>query len=95
MNVAIDQVVVWIIVGLIAGSLTGLVIKRDRKGFGFLTNLGLGLAGALIGGLLFRLLGILPNLDKIAISLRDVISAVLGSLIVLVILWFRGDKSPP
>lgn len=95
MNVAIDQVVVWIIVGLIAGSLTGLVIKRDRKGFGFLTNLGLGLAGALIGGLLFRLLGILPNLDKIAISLRDVISAVLGSLIVLAILWFRGDKSPP
>jgi uncharacterized membrane protein YeaQ/YmgE (transglycosylase-associated protein family) len=83
----LDQFIVWIIVGLIGGSLAGLMIKWERKGFGVLRNLGLGLAGALVGGLLFRLLGLFPGLDRIAISLRDVVAAVVGSLIVLAALW--------
>ena len=45
----------------------------------------LGLAGALIGRLLFRLFGLFPALDKVAISLRDVVAAVLGSLLVLIV----------
>ena len=43
--------------------------------------------GALIGGFLFRLFGLFPNLDRISISLRDVVAAFVGSLIVLVALW--------
>jgi uncharacterized membrane protein YeaQ/YmgE (transglycosylase-associated protein family) len=82
-----DQIIVWIIVGLLGGSLAGLIIKWDRKGFGFLRNLGVGLVGALIGGLLFRMIGLLPSLDRIAISLRDVVSACVGSLLVLLALW--------
>jgi uncharacterized membrane protein YeaQ/YmgE (transglycosylase-associated protein family) len=77
----------WIIIGLIGGSLTGLLAKRDREGFGMMTNLGLGLAGAFVGGLLFRLFGLLPDLDRISISLRDVVAAVIGSLLVLIGLW--------
>jgi uncharacterized membrane protein YeaQ/YmgE (transglycosylase-associated protein family) len=84
---SLDRIVVWIIVGLIGGSLAGLIIKRERKGFGLLRNLGLGLAGALVGGLLFRLLRLLPELDRVTISLRDVVAAVVGSLIVLAGLW--------
>ncbi len=83
----IDQFIVWIVVGLIGGSLAGLIITWDREGFGMVRNLAIGLAGALVGGLLFRLLGLLPQLDRIAISLRDVISAVVGSLIVLTAYW--------
>jgi uncharacterized membrane protein YeaQ/YmgE (transglycosylase-associated protein family) len=81
------QVVVWVIIGLLGGSLAGLMIKWDRKGFGVLQNLGLGLAGALVGGFLFRMLGLFPELDKVAISLRDVVAAVVGSLILLAALW--------
>jgi uncharacterized membrane protein YeaQ/YmgE (transglycosylase-associated protein family) len=57
--------------------------------------LALGLAGALVGGLLFRLLGLLPELDKVTISLRDVVAAVVGSLLVLAALWLwqRFKKS--
>ena len=57
--------------------------------------MGLGLAGAIVGGLLFRLLGLLPGLDQIAISLRDVVAAFVGSLIVLagIGLWQRFQKS--
>jgi uncharacterized membrane protein YeaQ/YmgE (transglycosylase-associated protein family) len=84
---SLDRIVVWVIVGLIGGSLAGLIIKRERKGFGILRNLGLGLVGALVGGFLFRLLRLLPELDQVMISLRDVVAAVVGSLIVLAALW--------
>jgi uncharacterized membrane protein YeaQ/YmgE (transglycosylase-associated protein family) len=83
----IDQLIVWIVVGLIGGSLAGLLIKWDRKGFGFIRNLAIGLAGALIGGLLFRLFRLFPGLDRIAISLRDIVAALVGSFIVLLAYW--------
>jgi uncharacterized membrane protein YeaQ/YmgE (transglycosylase-associated protein family) len=83
----VSQVIVWIVVGLIGGSLVGLLITWSRKGFGFLQNLGIGLIGALVGGLLFRLFDLLPRLDGIAISLRDIVAASAGSLLVLVVLW--------
>lgn len=94
MSIALDQMIVWIIVGLLAGSLTGLVAKGEKRGFGLWKNLCLGLAGALVGGLLFRLLGLFPGLDRITISLRDVVAAVAGSLLVLAVLWWRGKSAP-
>ncbi len=84
---SMDQLIVWIVVGLIGGSLASSAITWNREGFGRLRNLGLGLAGALIGGLLFRLFGWFPNLDRISVSLRDIVSAVVGSLIVLAAIW--------
>ena len=94
--VSLDQFIVWIIIGLLGGSLAGLIIKRERKGFGVLRNLGLGLIGALVGGLLFRLLRLFPELDKVTISLRDVVAAIVGSLLVLAALWLfqRFYRSP-
>lgn len=93
---SVDQLIVWVVVGLIGGGLASRIITWDREGFGLFRNLALGLAGALIGGLLFRLFGWLPNLDKIAVSLRDIVSAVVGSLIVLTALWlwrrFRSSQ---
>lgn len=88
------QLIVWIVVGLLGGSLAGLLITWEREGFGFLRNLGVGLAGALVGGFLFRAFGIFPDLDRIAISLRDVVAALVGSLLVLAALWlWRRSKA--
>jgi len=83
----IAQLVVWIVVGLLGGSLAGGLVSWKRKGFGLVRNLGLGLIGALIGGLLFRGLGLFPQLDQITISLRDVVSAFVGSLLVVLAIW--------
>lgn len=83
----LDHLIVWVIIGLIGGSLAGLVIRWDRRGFGPLRNLAIGLAGAVIGGLFFRWFQIFPGLDGIAISLRDVVAAFVGSLVVLIGLW--------
>ena len=92
-----DQLIVWIVTGLLGGGLAGALMTWERGGFGLFRNLAVGLVGALIGGLCFRVFGIWPALDKIAISLRDVVSAVLGSLLVLVALWlwrkFRSSEA--
>jgi len=84
---SLAQLTVWIVMGLVGGSLAGLLITREGKGFGLVRNMALGLAGAIVGGLLFRLLGLFAGLDAISISLRDVVAAFVGSLIVLAAIW--------
>jgi uncharacterized membrane protein YeaQ/YmgE (transglycosylase-associated protein family) len=84
---SLDQFIVWIVVGLVGGGLVGALVTWERGGFGLPRNLGLGLVGAVVGGLLFRMFGWLPSLDKVAVSLRDIVAAVVGSLIVLTALW--------
>ena len=81
------QLVVWVVVGVLGGALAGFAITWQRTGFGIWRNAALGLVGALVGGFLFRLFGLFPRLDSISISLRDVVAAFVGSLIILLALW--------
>jgi uncharacterized membrane protein YeaQ/YmgE (transglycosylase-associated protein family) len=83
----LDELAVWVVIGLIGGALAGAVTTWERKGYGLVRNLLLGLAGALVGGLLFRLLDIWPGLARFSISLREIVAAFIGSLIVLVALY--------
>jgi uncharacterized membrane protein YeaQ/YmgE (transglycosylase-associated protein family) len=87
MSISLSQIIVWLIIGAAGGTLAGALVRWQRAGFGWWTNLGIGLVGALVGGVLFRLFGILPGLDSIAISLRDVVSGVVGSILFLLGLW--------
>lgn len=77
------QIVIWVVVGLIGGSLASRIVTWDKLGYGRWKNLGIGLLGALIGGAVFRLLGLWPQLDMVTISLRDIVAAIIGSFIVL------------
>ena len=89
MNITLDysQIIVWLIVGALAGSIAGVVVRRTREGFGLFTNLGIGLVGALIGGFIFKALKINLALGKIAVSVEDLLSAFIGSLIFLGAVW--------
>jgi uncharacterized membrane protein YeaQ/YmgE (transglycosylase-associated protein family) len=88
MTVTIDQLAAWLIVGALAGSLAGLLVTRKKAGFGYGLNLAVGLAGAVIGGLLFKVFRInLGVLGGISISTEDLIEGVLGSLVLLGIIW--------
>jgi uncharacterized membrane protein YeaQ/YmgE (transglycosylase-associated protein family) len=83
-----DEVTTWLIVGALAGSLAGILVKRRKAGFGHVLNLGIGLAGALIGGFVFKILKInLGLLGQITISLQQVVAAVAGALMFLAIVW--------
>ena len=87
------ELTVWLVIGALAGSLAGMLVRRTRAGFGPLSNLGLGLVGALIGGMLFNLLGIDLGLGRFSVSLEDLVSALVGSLLFLALLRLvRGGR---
>jgi uncharacterized membrane protein YeaQ/YmgE (transglycosylase-associated protein family) len=80
-----SQIISFLIVGGLAGSLAGAFVMRKRGGFGFALNLLCGLVGALIGGGLFRLLHINLGLGHIAVSLEDLVAAFAGALLLLLL----------
>lgn len=88
MEITIGNVIGWLVAGILAGSLTGVLVKRSRQGFGHWANIGIGLVGALIGGSLFQIFNIqIGNLASISVSLQDLVSAFIGSLIFLFLVW--------
>jgi uncharacterized membrane protein YeaQ/YmgE (transglycosylase-associated protein family) len=56
----------------------------SKRGFGFWTNIAVGMLGALVGGLIFRLLHIDLGLGEIKITFEDLISAFVGSLLCII-----------
>ena len=87
MSVGIYNVLTWLLVGLAGGSLAALALTARTRGFGVLRNLMLGVTGALVGGGAFAMFNLFPHLDKIAISARDLLAAVLGSRVVYFLHW--------
>lgn len=73
-------IIVWLIIGAIAGWLAGLLVKGG--GYGLIGDIIVGIAGALIGGWLAGTLGITIGSGFIA----SIITAVIGAVILLIIL---------
>ena len=76
----IDSIVVWLIVGAIAGWLAGLIVKGG--GFGLLGNIVIGIIGAVVAGWLLPYLGVSLGGGIIA----AIIDSAIGAVIVLVII---------
>ena len=87
MQLTWSLIIVWLIVGALAGSLVGMLVKRTKKGFGQAANIGIGLVGALVGGLFFKVFHIDLGLGNIVVSLEDLVAAIIGSLIFVVVIW--------
>ena len=96
MDISISDIIVWVIVGILAGQLVGWLLTGKREGFGWFKNLAAGLVGGIVGGFLFvKLLDLDFGMSKISISLQDIVAAVLGALLVLLVLNIvRGKKKP-
>jgi len=73
--------VIFIVLGALAGWISGLVTKG--QGFGVLGNIIVGIVGAFLGGFIFGLLGISAHN-----FLGQLIFAVLGALLFLWLLRF-------
>ena len=76
----IDSIIVWLIVGAIAGWLAGLIVKGG--GFGLLGNIVIGIIGAVVAGWLLPQLGISLGAGIVA----AIINSAIGGVIVLVII---------
>ncbi len=70
---------VWIVCGMIAGWLAGLVMKGG--GYGILVDIILGILGGILGGWVFGLLGIWPAGGMIG----SIIVAFVGAVILVAI----------
>jgi uncharacterized membrane protein YeaQ/YmgE (transglycosylase-associated protein family) len=71
----------WIVVGLIAGWLAGVVMKGG--GFGILWDIIIGIAGAILGGFIasyfFKIGGVS------GINLTSIVIAFLGAVLIIII----------
>ena len=79
----IGEIIVWIIVGGFAGTLAGRAVTLKKEGLGRWANFLVGMAGAVIGGMLFRLLRINLGLGELKVTFEDLIAAFVGSLLVI------------
>jgi uncharacterized membrane protein YeaQ/YmgE (transglycosylase-associated protein family) len=78
----------WILVGLIAGVITGKIMKGS--GYGILMDIVVGIAGALIGGFVMRSLGFAGAGGLLYTILVAVLGAILLTWIVRLI---TGNKA--
>jgi uncharacterized membrane protein YeaQ/YmgE (transglycosylase-associated protein family) len=76
----LGALITWIIVGVIAGWLAGLIVKGG--GFGFVGNLVIGIVGAVAAGYILPAIGFHLGGGLIA----SIIHAAIGAIIVLVVI---------
>jgi uncharacterized membrane protein YeaQ/YmgE (transglycosylase-associated protein family) len=76
----LESIIIWLIVGAIAGWLAGTVVKGG--GFGLIGDIIVGIIGAVIAGWLLPRLGIFIGGGFIA----AIIDAFIGAVILLIIL---------
>lgn len=77
-----ETLIVWLIIGAVAGFLAGLIVKG--YGFGLVGNIIVGILGAFLGGWLLPRLGVhvgggIPG---------EIILATIGAVILLILLGF-------
>lgn len=78
------SIIAWLVVGLIAGFLARLVLPGKEPGpGGIIGDLIAGVVGALLGGWIFRALGIGGGVTGINIS--SILTAFVGAIIFLLI----------
>jgi uncharacterized membrane protein YeaQ/YmgE (transglycosylase-associated protein family) len=79
-----DGIIVFLLIGLVAGFLASKLMGAESHGI--VANLIIGVIGAIIGGFLFGRLGI--GVHGLPPLLMELVSAVIGSMILLVLLRF-------
>ncbi|WP_256201539.1 GlsB/YeaQ/YmgE family stress response membrane protein [Nitrosomonas eutropha] len=75
--------IIFIAIGAIAGWLAGILMKG--RGFGLMGNIIIGIVGAIAGGLLFGLLGLIGS----------IVTAIVGSAVLLFLAWVITKSKNP
>jgi len=83
---SLEQLIVFLAIGGIAGWLAGLILKGG--GFGIVGNIIVGVIGAILGGWLFGVLGIYIKGEW----LGPIVTALAGSIVLLFAISLVGKK---
>ncbi len=81
----------WIVVGLIAGWLAGMVMKGG--GYGVVGDIIVGIIGALLGGFLASALFGIPDPVN-GINITSIVVAFIGAVVLIAILRALPGRSP-
>jgi uncharacterized membrane protein YeaQ/YmgE (transglycosylase-associated protein family) len=76
------EILAWVLVGLLAGFLARMVVRGEGPG-GLFGDLIIGIAGAVIGGWIMRLLG---HASPLGFNIWSVVVAFIGAVILLFVL---------
>lgn len=82
-SITINAILVWLIIGAIAGYLAGVVVTG--YGFGLVGNIVIGILGAALGGWLFPQLGFELGGGPL---IATIINATLGAILLLLAIGF-------
>lgn len=86
-HLTVDEVIIWILVGLVAGSLAGRVaLGRD---LGLLADLVVGIIGAFLGGVLAQIFKVHISIAGSSI-LSEIVVAFAGAVLLLFVLRIFG-----
>ena len=77
---AIEDIIVWLVIGGVAGWLAGLLVKG--YGFGLIGNVVVGIVGAVIAGWLLPHIGFVLAGGIVA----TIVNAVIGAVILLLVI---------
>ena len=77
-----QSIIIWVIVGAIAGWLAGMVVKGG--GFGLIGDIVVGIIGAFVGGWLLPKLGV--HLGGLTPIVATIASATIGAVVLLLLL---------
>ena len=85
-----DELVAWVLMGLLVAAILHRISKLN-----LLTNCVLGLAGAFAGGMAAHVTQFNIGLGPVLIRYEDLICAIVGSLLLLVLVrWFMSRRKP-
>ncbi len=79
-NTPVDTILVWLLVGGVAGLLAGMIVKGG--GFGLIGDIVVGIVGAFFGGWLLPRFGINFGVGLVPI----IASATIGAVVLLLVL---------
>lgn len=81
------SILLWIVLGLAAGILASKIV--NRQGAGILTDIMVGIVGALLGGFIFE---VFRGTGSYGLNLRSILAATVGAIaLLLVVNFFRHN----
>ena len=84
------SIIAWLVVGLVAGWLAGMVMKGG--GYGVIGDIIVGIVGALLGGFLA---GILFGQDYLTgINIISIVTAFVGAVLLIAVIRMLPGRSP-
>jgi uncharacterized membrane protein YeaQ/YmgE (transglycosylase-associated protein family) len=88
-----DEIVAWVIMGVLVGALAGMMTSLKPTGLGKLGRLLLGLAGAFLGGIVVRVTGLDFGWGPVLIRYEELAFSLIGAILLLVLARFIRSRS--